>query len=54
MPKDPPKSETPFRRFENLLRQVIAVPKTEINRRDVEWRKKRKAKPSASQGSGIE
>jgi hypothetical protein len=42
--KGPPTGETPFQKFESLVRQVIAVPKSEIDRRDAEWRKKRRGK----------
>jgi hypothetical protein len=30
---------TPFQKMDNLLRAVIAVPKTEIDRREKEWQK---------------
>lgn len=40
----PPEEETPFERFERMVRQIVSVPKTEIDRRDAEWRKARKDK----------
>jgi hypothetical protein len=30
---------TPFQKMDNLFRAVIAVPKTEIDRREEEWQK---------------
>lgn len=49
MPKPPMQfpeipGTTPRERFENLARQVMSVPKAEIDRRDAEWRKERKKK----------
>jgi len=38
--------ETPFQRFERTLRHIVSVPKTEIDRREAEWRKQRKEKTS--------
>jgi len=32
---------TPSEKFDSLLRQVLSVPKTEIDRREVEYRKQR-------------
>ncbi len=40
--------ETPFERFERLVRKVVSVPKTEIDRREAEWKKLRKAKKEGS------
>ncbi len=31
---------TPFQKMDNLLRAVIAVPKSEIDRREKEWKRK--------------
>jgi hypothetical protein len=36
--------KTPRERFENLARQVMSVPKAEIDRREAEWRKERAKK----------
>ncbi|MGA2880746.1 MAG: hypothetical protein ABSG13_17500 [Bryobacteraceae bacterium] len=53
-PANPPidvPGSTPFQKVNNLLAAVIAVPKTEIDRREKEWQKqraKRKRKPSRS------
>jgi hypothetical protein len=30
-----------FERFENLVRNIIKVPKSEIDRREKEWKKER-------------
>jgi hypothetical protein len=42
----PPGIEVPgateFERFRNLTREVLAIPKAEIARRELEWRKERK------------
>jgi len=37
-----------FQAFEDLVKQVLAVPKTEIDRREEEYRKSRKAKKGKS------
>jgi hypothetical protein len=41
---------TPFQKFDSLFRAVIAVPKTEIDKREEKWKraqkKKRAKKPS--------
>ena len=34
-------TETPFERFQNLTRRVVSVPKSEVERRDAEWRKRK-------------
>lgn len=36
--------KTPRERFENLARQVMSVPKAEIDRREAEWRRERAKK----------
>lgn len=48
---------TPRQKFENLARRVMTVPKTEIDRREAEWRKERakkkrqrKSKPTHASG----
>ncbi len=40
-PNKPPSEE--YQRFENLARHIIAVPKSEINKRQAEYEKARKA-----------
>jgi len=32
---------TPFQRFENMVRRVIAVPKSEIEERERDWKRRR-------------
>lgn len=43
---------TPRERFENLVRQVMSVPKAEIDRREAEWRKER-AKKKRQRAKGM-
>ena len=33
---------TPFEKFDNLFRAVIAVPKSEIDKRDAKWKSRKK------------
>jgi hypothetical protein len=33
----------PFEKLKQITRQILAVPKKEIDRRDAEWREQRKA-----------
>jgi hypothetical protein len=40
-PKD---SNTPFVRFEELVRKVVSLPKKELQHREAEWQE-RKSKP---------
>jgi hypothetical protein len=35
---------TPFQKMDNLFRAVIAVPKSEIDRREEQWKRKQQAK----------
>jgi len=44
--KSSPEPET-WKKLRTLARQVLAVPKTEIDRRDAEWRKAKAMKRSA-------
>jgi hypothetical protein len=37
------KPQTPFNRFQNLLRGLVAVPKKEIEAEEVRWRAARRA-----------
>ncbi len=44
-PKKPKTSEDkPFERFQRLVRKVVSVPKTEIDRREAEQRKAKKGR----------
>lgn len=38
VPVDCPPNATEFERFSALTRQVLSVPKTEIDRREAEWK----------------
>ena len=38
------KRETEFEKFKNFTKQIISVPKDEIDRREAEYQKTRKAK----------
>jgi hypothetical protein len=40
-PTKPPSEE--YQRFENLARQIIAVPKSELDKRQAQYEKERKA-----------
>ncbi len=48
-PKSSNKSETPFHRFQRLIRGIVAVPKKEIEAEEVRWRANRalKKKPAS-------
>jgi hypothetical protein len=46
-PPIPTPEGTPFQKMDHLFRAVIAVPKTEIDRREEEWKKERKKKRRA-------
>jgi len=39
---------TPFQKMDNLFRAVISVPKTEIDRREKEWKRRRSKKRKAA------
>jgi hypothetical protein len=41
MPKSKSQAEAHFRRFEEMMKQILSVPKTEIEKRDAEWKKQR-------------
>lgn len=36
--------ETPFEKFRNFTKKIVAVPKSEIDRREAEYQKARKNK----------
>jgi hypothetical protein len=38
------KEATDFSRFREAMKQIVSVPKAELDRRDAEWRKARKAR----------
>ena len=40
---------TPFEKLEAITRQILSVPKAEIDRREEEWRKNKSAKRAAKQ-----
>jgi hypothetical protein len=40
------RGSTPFQKMDNLFRAVIAVPKSEIDRREKEWKRAKKTKRS--------
>lgn len=42
VPSDP----TPFEKLQAFTRQILSVPKSEIDRREVEWKKARAGKRS--------
>lgn len=48
MDAKPEKEETPFQRFQKALRHIVSVPKADIDMREAEWRKERKAKEENS------
>lgn len=40
---------TPMEKFENLFRAVIAVPKSEIDKREKQWKRKQARKRAKKQ-----
>ena len=38
---------SPFEKLRQITRQILAVPKKEIDRRDAEWREQRKKQKQA-------
>lgn len=53
-PKLPPIEQpdgTPFEKFDRLFRAVISVPKSEIERRESEWRKAKKKRAKKTRRS---
>jgi hypothetical protein len=44
MRPQPEDTRTPYQRFEDLAKQVFAVPKDEIDKRQAEYEKKKKRK----------
>ena len=47
MPVDGEPNATEFERFSALTRQVLSVPKSEIDRREAEWKREKALKRSA-------
>jgi hypothetical protein len=43
MKKQSDSESTPFEKFDALLKRVLAVPKSEIDRREAEYKERRKA-----------
>jgi hypothetical protein len=43
MKKKPSKPSEEYQRFENLAKQLIAVPKSEIDKREAEYQKQKRA-----------
>jgi len=41
-----PHDPTPFEKLQTFTRQILSVPKSEIDRREEEWKKARAAKRS--------
>ena len=50
MPKDHPspvtETETTFQKFQRLAQKIVSVPKTEIDRRESDWKQRQKDKKS--------
>jgi hypothetical protein len=42
------KQETPFDRFKNLIRGVVAVPKKEVEAEEAKWREARRLKKKSA------
>jgi hypothetical protein len=47
-PGDDPGGRTPFERFDNIMKRILAVPKEEVDRRIVAERRRRHRKKKAS------
>ena len=43
----PPPEPSPFERFTEFARNILAVPKSEIDKRRREWRRRRRNKKKA-------
>jgi hypothetical protein len=39
-----PHEPTPFEKLQSFTRQILSVPKSEIDRREIEWKKARSEK----------
>ena len=45
-----PSKESPFNRFQRLIRGLVAVPKKEIEAEEVRWREARRLKKKNADG----
>lgn len=43
-PGDDPGGKTPFERFDNIMKRVLATPKEEVDRRMAKFAKRKKSK----------
>jgi len=50
MPRPPGKVPAVFRHFEEFVRQVVSVPKSEIDKREAEYRHNKTLKKQAVKG----
>jgi len=52
MDSHPPAEQvpSPFQKFDSVMRQIIRVPKAEVERRAADAKKERKARKSATHG----
>ena len=41
MGKSKSEAESHFHRFEKMMKQILSVPKSEIDKREAEWKKER-------------
>lgn len=44
LPGDDPGGETPFERFDNIMKRILAAPKQEVDQRMAKFAKRKKAK----------
>jgi hypothetical protein len=40
-PDDDPGGNTPFERFDNIMKRILSTPKKEANEKAAEWKRKR-------------
>jgi hypothetical protein len=45
---DDPGGETPFERFDNIMKRILSAPKQEVDRRMAKFAKRKKAKQHKS------
>jgi hypothetical protein len=45
-PGDDPGGETPFERFDNIMKRILSTPKKEADEKTAEWRRKREKRKS--------
>jgi hypothetical protein len=41
-PGDDPGGETPFERFDNIMKRILSTPKREVDEKAAEWKRERK------------